>query len=178
MKKKSKCKKNDSERKFKKSVLNGKHAMFVAEYIKDFNATRAYRVVYKCSDRVANVNGTRLLVSASVQDMVRQARDKILKKIDVDVEKIYEELKSIGFSNFFAVLKKIGRGEKLTEEEEKVISGRTAIKTKTGGSITYRAHDKLKALELLCKCKGLFKDGLDIDSMNVTVKFGKEDEEL
>lgn len=58
--------------------LSMKHLMFVLEYCVDYNATRAYKEVYKCSDEVANAKGPVLVVKDSIQEAIaKYMRPKI-----------------------------------------------------------------------------------------------------
>lgn len=50
--------------------LSMKHLMFVLEYCVDYNATRAYKEVYKCSDEVANAKWPLLVVKDSIQEAI------------------------------------------------------------------------------------------------------------
>ena len=78
-----------------KNELNEKQKMFCLEYLKDFNATRAYREVYWVSDKTANTNWPRLLVNARIQEYLSDKTQKKVEKIDVWVDYVLENLKNI-----------------------------------------------------------------------------------
>lgn len=78
-----------------KNELNEKQKMFCLEYLKDFNATRAYREVYWVSDKTANTNWPRLLVNACIQEYLSDKTQKKVEKIDVWVDYVLENLKNI-----------------------------------------------------------------------------------
>ncbi len=52
--------------------LNAKHKEFCLEYIIDFNATRAYKKVYVCSQATAEASASRLLGNVKVQKYLTQ----------------------------------------------------------------------------------------------------------
>lgn len=78
-----------------KNELNEKQKMFCLEYLKDFNATRAYKKVYWSSDNVARANGSRLLANADIQEYLWSKVEKKVEKIDVWVDYVLENLKNI-----------------------------------------------------------------------------------
>lgn len=79
----------------RKELLTTKQLLFCNEYLKDFNATRAYKEVYQCSDETANANGARLLVNASVKEYIEEHKEKIVEKQLVTVDWVVEKLKLI-----------------------------------------------------------------------------------
>lgn len=78
-----------------KNELNEKQKMFCLEYLKDFNATRAYKKVYWSADNVARANGSRLLANADIQEYLWSKVEKKVEKIDVWVDYVLENLKNI-----------------------------------------------------------------------------------
>lgn len=74
--------------------MTEKHKAFCKELMKNgFNATKAYKNVYKCSDKVANASGARLLVNDSIKQYVKKMTDKDDNKTLVTVEEIINGLK-------------------------------------------------------------------------------------
>jgi phage terminase small subunit len=78
--------------------LNERHRRFVAEYLNDLNATRAYKAVYKCSDRVANVNGSRLLANANITAAIAAGQSKVVTKLELTVEAHLERLRALSIA--------------------------------------------------------------------------------
>jgi phage terminase small subunit len=69
---------------------------FSIEYLKDFNATQAaVRAGY--SAKTAASQGQRLLKSAAVGEAIAEATERLLKKNEVTVERVLEELAEIAF---------------------------------------------------------------------------------
>jgi len=72
-------------------LLTAKKKLFVAEYLKDHNATQAaIRTGY--SAKTAKQQGSRLLAEPHVQAAVRAGQRKVAKKAEVTVESLMGEL--------------------------------------------------------------------------------------
>ena len=78
-----------------KEELNEKQKMFCLEYLKDFNATRAYKKVYWVSDKTANKAWPRLLVNVGVQSYLSSKAEKKVEKVWVWVEYVLEKLQQV-----------------------------------------------------------------------------------
>lgn len=78
-----------------KEELNEKQRMFCLEYLKDFNATRAYKKVYWWTDNSAWVCWFKLLKNAKIQEYLWTKVEKKVEKIDVWVDYVLENLKNI-----------------------------------------------------------------------------------
>ena len=78
-----------------KEELNEKQKLFCLEYLKDFNATRAYQKVYWVSDKVANASWPRLLVNGSIQKFLASKVERKVEKLDVWVDYVLENLRNI-----------------------------------------------------------------------------------
>ena len=78
-----------------KEELNEKQKLFCLEYLKDFNATRAYKTVYWVSDNVAKVNWCRLLTNANIQSFLKVRTDSIADKLWLSAEWVLKNLKDV-----------------------------------------------------------------------------------
>ena len=116
--------------------LNEKQKIFVSEYLKDFNGTRAYKVAYpSCkTDGTARANASKLLANTNIQQAMQKKADKQLEKIDVDVEYIINGIKEVT--------------ERCKTPDEY-------------GKID--ASNSLKGFELLGKYKNIFKENIDVN---------------
>lgn len=161
---------------------------FCDEYLIDLNATRAYKVAYsRCKkDETANVNGSKLLRNTKVQEYISKKQKEIEKRTEVTQDMVIKELAAIAFSKAsdYAKLKKMKRNvpvfdgedivdykeeeytgieftptDELSEEQKKALAG---IKEGKFG-IQVDSCDKVKALELLGKHLGMFKEKVTID---------------
>ena len=75
--------------------LTPKQQRFVAEYLKDHNATQAYlRAGYQVSDEVARRNGHRLLTNADIAIAVEVAAAERLERTKIDADELLIHLTS------------------------------------------------------------------------------------
>lgn len=161
--------------------MNEKHELFIREYLKDFNGTRAYKEVYGCSDDVARTNASRLLANANIQQAIQAQANKQLEAVEIDVNDILRELKAIAFVDRTKISRNVRNKileqkedgtdkvyyednviftetNELDDETRKVIAGYK--KTQSGFAV--ETYDKMKALELLGKYMGIFKDKIEV----------------
>lgn len=115
--------------------MTDKQKTFAEEYLKDLNATRAYKETYRRvkSDDVAAANGSRLLRNAKVAAYIEKQMARRSERTQVSQDEVVKELAKIGFSRTGAV----------DELEMKI-------------------GDKLKALELLGRHLGMFTDKQEV----------------
>jgi Phage terminase, small subunit len=73
------------------SELTDKQRLFCIYYIKYFNATKAYQKAYECSYVVANVNGPRLLVNASVKNEIKGLKANKLNRVLLSEDDIFQK---------------------------------------------------------------------------------------
>lgn len=151
-------------------ALTPKQKIFADEYLIDLNATRAYKVAYPNvkKDEVARVNGSRLLTNANVADYVQKRMDERAQRTEITQDWVLEELRkiaSVNGSDFAKVVVKEGypvvelmATDDLPEDKRAAIS---AIKeTKYG--ISVESYDRVKALELLGRHLGMFRDKVEL----------------
>jgi phage terminase small subunit len=75
-------------------ALNPKQQRFVAEYLKDLNATQAaIRAGY--SKHTAQEQGSRLLSNAMVAAAVAKGQNKIAGKLEITAEKVLKDLETM-----------------------------------------------------------------------------------
>lgn len=175
------------KKKEKDELDNDKWQKFIDEYLVDLNITRAYKAVYGVkSNKVASASGSRLLGNVKVQEYLQKKRDILRDSTQITQERVILELACIAFAQFpdyvkiIDTVKKDKRGQSieiknwscLTEEQKKAIS-----KVKYGAKgIEIILHDKVKALELLGRYLGLFKDKVEIEPVGNSDWFKQEDE--
>lgn len=177
--------------------LTPKQQIFVDEYLVDFNATRAYKVAYKSckKDETARVNGSKLLTNTNIQNYIDERIQDRKERIEVTQDMVIEELRKIAFANgsdYSKVVEKECKrpvydesGKEIGEEpysyktveliltddlpDDKKAAISNIKETKFGVSV--ETYDKVKALELLGKHLGIFKDKLEISApVNETVE--------
>lgn len=168
-------------------ALTQKQKLFIDEYLIDLNATRAYKVAYpSCKkDDTAAVNGSRMLRNAKVAEYIQERMKEREKRTEITQDWVLEELRKIASVNgtdFAQVVRepvirnnsyvvdpdtgqvrtrdvvRIIPTVELPEEKRAAIS---AIKeTKFG--INVETYDRLRALELLGRHLGMFKDKMEL----------------
>lgn len=166
--------------------LTDKQRIFVNEYLVDLNATRAYKKAYpSCKkEETAAQAGSRMLRNVKVKEYIDKRMKEREIRTEITQDKVLQELATIAFSNgtdFAKVVEKpiIMNGipvldeegnqrtykdvelevtDNLTMNKKRAI---TAIKNTKFG-ISVETADKVKALELLGKHLGMFKDKLEV----------------
>jgi len=168
-------------------MLTDKQKLFADEYLIDLNATRAYKAVYKSckKDETAAAASARLLRNVKVATYIQERMKDREKRTEITQDKVLMELAAIAFTNgsdFSQVVDepmiidgryvmdpdtgklktwetvKITPTDKLPEEKKKAIAG---IKMGKNG-IEVSTCDKVRALELLGKHLGMFKDKVEV----------------
>ncbi|MEE1153925.1 MAG: terminase small subunit [Acutalibacteraceae bacterium] len=132
--------------------MTEKQRIFCDEYLKDLNATRAYKVAYPKvkKDEVARANSSRLLTNANIKNYIDTQLEALHNERTADVREIMEYLTS--------VLRGESSGEEIVTEfigdgmsEARAISKHPSEK------------DRLKAAELLGKRFGMFKEKVEVN---------------
>ena len=164
-------------------ALSEKRQRFCEEYLIDSNATQAaIRAGY--SPKTANEQGARLLANVSIQKVIAKAIAERSKRTGINQDRVIQELARIAFVNPQNVIDSEDASvrEDATEDDLACIQ---SVKVKTmdgakGKSVEreVRLNDKMKALELLGKHLGMFKDKLEVDAdmdLNITIDYGEDD---
>lgn len=172
---------------------------FCDEYLIDFNASRAYKAAYKSckSDLTARTNASKLLTKTNIQKYISEKQKEIEEKTEITQKKIIQELAKIALFNIKDIYNENGTLKKVTELDDdtaKAISG-VKILQKAGAmkislsktkdeipiehipeqTIEFKTNDKTRALELLGKHLGMFKENVNLTQdkpfeVNINVK--------
>jgi phage terminase small subunit len=172
---------------------------FCDEYLIDFNASRAYKTAYKSckSDLTARTNASKLLTKTNIQKYISEKQKEIEEKTEITQKKIIQELAKIALFNIKDIYNENGTLKKVTELDDdtaKAISG-VKILQKAGAmkislsktndeiplehipeqTVEFKTNDKTKALELLGKHLGMFKENVNLTQdkpfeVNINVK--------
>lgn len=132
---------------------------FVAEYLVDLNATQAaLRAGYsKQSARSAH----RLLQLSKVAAAIRTAQAKRARRLEISAERVLAEYAKIAFANMadFATFGPDGLRLKhvsdLAPDQTAAVAEVTESKTQYGGTVRFKLHDKLAALNAIARHIGL-----------------------
>ena len=150
--------------------MTEKQKIFADEYLIDLNATRAYKVAYPNvkKDETAASAAARLLRNVNVQEYIDKRMKDREKRTEVTQDRVVQELASIAFakvtdyvgirSNGTASIVVMKSTDDLTDDQVRAIAG---IKEGTNG-IEIKLNDKEKALELLGRHLGMFRDKIDV----------------
>ncbi|SNR95693.1 phage terminase small subunit [Anaerovirgula multivorans] len=79
--------------------LTDKQRLFCLFYVKYWNATKAYKKAYDCSYQVANTNGSRLLVKASVKSEIERLKKEIREGFAIEPMAILQKYADIAFAD-------------------------------------------------------------------------------
>lgn len=140
---------------------------FVLEYLKDLNGTQAaIRAGY--SPRHACVEGSRLLANPRVKEAIERAEEQAQARTQVTIDHILRELARVAFADvtevaYFENGKLVIRDTAVLERDTRCAIAELSESTGRTHSRKVRMHDKLKALELLGRHLGMFKDKVDVD---------------
>jgi len=170
--------------------LTDKQKIFCNEYLAtpDLNVTVAYKKAYPRvkNDDVAAAAGSRLLRNVKVAEYIKKRMKEREARIEITQDRVLNELAAIAFSNgskYAKIIEKTAYDEEgkpiidpetgdvvkyktidlvltdeLSENEKKAIS---SIKRGKNG-IEVATADKVRALELLGKHIGMFKDKIEV----------------
>jgi len=155
-------------------TLTNKQKVFVNEYLKDLNATRAYKTAYKNikSEETAATNGSKLLRNTKVAEEIQKRMDERAKRTEITQDKVLKEIARLAFTDITSIVSvkkfKTNIGEyskvvikdfsELTEDQRACISG--VKETKLGIEVSFCSKEK--ALELLGRHLGMFNDRLQL----------------
>lgn len=150
---------------------------FCDEYLIDLNASRAYKVAYpSCKkDETARANGSRLLTKANIQNYISEQIEEQKKRTEITQDKVLNELAKIAFGDIRKLYTETGSLKNIQDMDNEAIAmlaglevfeeydGYGADRERVGETKKVKLTDKLKALELLGKHLGIFKDKLDLN---------------
>lgn len=150
--------------------MTDKHARFVAEYLKDFNATQAaVRAGY--SAKTAKQQGSRLLTNVDIAAAIAAAKSKAVVSADLTAARVLEELRRLAFHDIRTLFDTNGNLRPIHDlepEEAAALAGVEVIikNAKAGDGVTDEIHkikvwDKSRALEMLCKHFGLLTEKVE-----------------
>ena len=149
--------------------MTEKQKIFANEYLIDLNATRAYRVAYPSvkKEEAAAVNGSKLLRNTKVAAYIQERMKERQKRTEITQDRVLEELAAIAFAKAtdYAEVKEgqviIKDTANMDEQQVRAIAGIEEGKF----GIKVKLNDKEKALELLGRHLGMFKDKVEVSGL-------------
>ena len=163
-------------------ALSVKEELFVKEYLKDFNATRAYMKVYSnvqsCGS--ASVQSCKLIRNNRIKfEIDKQIRER-MKRLDIRNDSIVAQLRDIVFMDVRELIDNSGNFKNIKDLN---VAQQAMIKVKevrdkrykNGFKIEIELCDRLKAKEMLMKYFGMLIEKHQHDiSQNLTLRFEVE----
>lgn len=165
--------------------LTAKQQRFCDEYLIDLNATQAaIRAGYKASKKnTFEVIGYQLLQKTSVAEQISIAMAERSRRTGINQDRVIQELARIAFVNPQKVIDATDGSvrDDATEDDLACIQS-VKVKTMNGDKgfseeREVKLNDKLKALELLGKHLGMFKDKVELETdmdLNITIDYGDD----
>lgn len=157
-------------------ALTPKQKIFADEYLIDLNATRAYKVAYPKvkKDESARVNGSKLLTNTNVTAYIDERMKEREKRTEITQDMVLKELAKLGFFDIRKLFDDSGKPLDITDLDDEtaaciaglevmdVYEGAEEDKEFVGYVKKYKLSDKLKALELIGRHLGMFKDKMEL----------------
>lgn len=144
--------------------MTKKQKRFVEEYLIDLNATQAaIRAGY--SPDTAKAIGSENLTKPDIRAQIDRAMAERSKRTGVNAERVIRELAKIAFVNATEVIDPTTatvKEDALPEDTAAIQSVKVKTFGEDGLEREIKMADKLKALELLGKHLGMFKDKLEL----------------
>lgn len=147
------------------SKLDDRQVKFCEEYLIDFNATRAAKAA-GYAEKTATTQASDLLRRPHIQDKIKSLAQKLMEETGDPKQRIIVELQMIAFGDMKDFMdwsngKIQWKDSKLLGDKTRLVQEITESYSATGGSRKIKLHDKLKALEMLSKYYGLFKEQVE-----------------
>ncbi|AVK85279.1 terminase small subunit [Lysinibacillus sp. B2A1] len=180
------------------SGLNDKQRLFIAYYVKCWNATKAYQKAYGCAYSTAMTNGNQLLRNTKIREGIIKVRDGLTEEALLDKRTLIQKWIDIAFADIKDYMK-FGRQEEVIYNddgqpeldmhgniktyafnyvhlnESTEIDGTLITEVKQGkDGITVKLADKMKALEFLSKHMDLLNENERKQLQNEQLKFSTE----
>ena len=157
-------------------ALTEKQKIFADEYLMDLNATRAYKAAYPKvkKDSTAAQAGSRMLRNVKVADYIRERMEEREKRTEITQDRVLKELARLGFFDARKLFDEKGRPLEISELDDEtaasivgmdvmdIYEGSGEDREFIGYLKKYKLPDKLKALELIGRHLGMFKDKVEM----------------
>jgi len=151
-------------------ALTAKQKIFADEYLIDLNATRAYKLAYPKvkNDESAAAAGARLLRNVKVEQYIHKRMKDREKRTEITQDMVLKELAKIGFADVtdFVTIESQGSYKavqvKSTAEMPGDKMGAIAGIKEGANGIEIKLNDKGKALELIGRHLGMWKDKMEL----------------
>lgn len=147
--------------------LTPKQQRFVEEYLIDLNATQAaVRAGY--SEKTAYSIGEENLKKPVIAKEIERALNERSKRTEITADMVLAELARIGFSNMAHYAKwnpdgvTLTDSDNLTDDAARCVAEVSQTVTAEGGTVKFKLHDKVSALEKLGRHLGMFTEKVEV----------------
>ena len=149
--------------------MTEKQKIFADEYLIELNATRAYKVAYQSvkKDETAAQDGSRMLRNVKVAAYIQERMEERQKRTEITQDRVLQELAAIAFAkatDYAEIKNECVRIRDTAELDEQQIRALAGIEEGKFG-IKVKLNDKEKALELLGRHLGMFKDKVEVSGL-------------
>ncbi len=156
-----------------------KREIFVLEYLKDLNGTRA-AIAAGAKARSAHVTASRWLKEPAIKKQVKAELKRRKEELRIEKDRILDELSYLAYSNLAdfeqflkdgADIKKLANGKQLDSlfaMPRYMLAAVREISFDRNGRPKLKLHPKTPAAELLGKHRKLFSDRLEVEG-NLTL---------
>ncbi len=148
--------------------LTPKERLFVAEYLKDLNATQAaIRAGY--SRKTAKQTGHENLTKPYIQKALSESRNSIERREEralltaYEVEKLLDEMIRADPKDYFDERGRLKAIHELTDEQARGVKELEISKTQSRSYWTIKFFDKVAAIEKKMRRLGMFKDVMQVE---------------
>lgn len=142
--------------------LTPKQAIFIAEWLVDFNATRS-AIAAGFSEKTAEAAGSRLLRNVKVAAAIAERKARRVEKLDVEAERVSRELAKLSFFDPGRLFDEHGKLKPVAELDEvtRAAVESVEIDPRTGRLKKVVMAKKGQNLERLGRTLGMFKDRVE-----------------
>ena len=147
--------------------LTPKQTRFIEEFLLDLNATAAaIRAGY--SKRTAKQKAWKLRETPEIKAAITAAIEARSERTEITADQVLEELAKIGFANSGDFFEwgpdgiKVKPQADLTSEQQAAVAEVSETKTKEGGTVKVKLHDKVGALDKIGRHLGMFTDNINL----------------
>ena len=149
--------------------MTEKQKIFADEYLIDLNATRAYRVAYPSvkKDETAAAAAARMLRNVKVAAYIQDRMQERQKRTEITQDRVLQELAAIAFAkatDYAEIMNECVRIKDTGDLDEQQVRAIAGIKEGKFG-VEIKLNDKEKALELLGRHLGMFKDKVEVSGL-------------
>jgi len=138
-------------------ALTAKQQAFVDEYLVTLNASDAARKAGYSAKTAAQM-GHKLLADPEVAAAIETAKQARSERTQISQDRVLEELAAVAFSDVRDYVAWDGTTVMLKASPDLADARAVASVAGDGEKATLRMHDKIRALEILGKHVGLFKE--------------------